>query len=276
MHISTSNSSFCHSWCTNGFCVVDRFNAMNRKEITTYQCNTIEQRFYHSELNIEDMRIRVSSTWREILCSWSYEIIDYFDLSRRTVAISLDLFDRFCAKRDNVYNESYARLTSLTTLYIAIKSHETKKIKLCTLTKVLNGYFLAEDILQMEIEILTSLKWTVNPPTTVDFISDILHILPVNLCIIVRRTIFDLSCYAAEMSVCDSFFIGIPRSIVAFAAIINVLDYEISPACCPIRYQKEFLNDLFLYLNLKKGGVEVTVVRKRLCDLLKKEVAKIK
>jgi len=241
---------------------------MRKQESKTYHCSTFEHNFSPSAVGIGGINIRLESHWREKVCSWSYEVIDYFQLSRKTVAISLDLFDRFFAKSGNMYDERRAHLTSLTTLYIAIKIHETKKVPIYALTQLCIGYFLREDIIKMEIEILKSLNWMVNPPTTVDFIYYMLTFLPVNICTPVRGVIFDLSCYVTELSVCDSSFVGIPRSIIAFAAILNVLDHEICPIFCPVGCQEEFLSDLYLCLDLNSGGNEINLVRKRLLDIL--------
>lgn len=257
----------CHPWCISGFCVVERIAAMRRQETRTYGYNGIEQNTYQSEV-IFDINIREKSNFREQICSWSYKIIDYFKLSRQTVAISLDLFDRFFAKRDSNWDESYTLLASLTTLYIAIKIHETKEVKLCTLMQLCFGHFRPGNIIQMELKILKSLKWMVNPPTTVDFIYHVLKLFPMNISTSVRRTIFELSCYTAELSVSDSFFVGTPRLIIAFAAIMNVLDYEVCLAKCPLSYREVFLSDLSLYLDLNCGGDEVNNIRKRLRDIL--------
>ena len=63
----------------------------------------------------------------------TYSVVDHFDLSRETVAISLSLFDRYCATLGNQCDGSIALLTSLTTLSVAVKINETKSIHLRTL-----------------------------------------------------------------------------------------------------------------------------------------------
>jgi len=257
----------CHPWCTSGFCVVDQISVMRRQETITYQCTTFKKILSQPEVSINGVNIRVNNSWREHICNWSYEIADYFGLSRQTVAISLDLFDRFFAKRGNTCDERSALLASLTTLYIAIKINETKKVKLCTLTQLCIEDVLPEDIAVMELKILKSLEWMVNPPTAVDFIHRVLILLPVNIHTPVQRTIFELSCYVAELSVCDSFFVKIPRSIIAFAAILNVLD-QICTLHFPMVCQEEFISDLYLCLKLDFGEDEINFVRQRLRYIL--------
>ena len=124
----------------------------------------------------------------------SYSVVDHFELSRETVAISIDLFDRYLATRGNRCNGSSALLTSLTTLYIAIKLNEPKKIKLTTLSNLSRGQFFPPDIEEMEFRILSSLDWMIHPPTVVSFVSHFLLFLP-QVHSSVRKDIFELSRY---------------------------------------------------------------------------------
>lgn len=253
------------NWHTRGTCAIDRIDAMRRQEIKVY--HTPKQSFPQSEIRIDDKKIRVNGKWREKICSWYFDIVDYFHLSRQTVAISLDLFDRFFAKRGDECDENLALLASLTILYIVIKTHDTKEFKLCDIARLCVGEFLPDDILRMELKILKALKWRVNPPTIVDYIFHILFFSPANSNT-PDRTIFELSCYVAEISLFDSYFIGMPRSIIAFASILNVLEDEICPFYCPVNYKEEFLNNLFMYLGFEREEGEVNSARKRLRSLL--------
>lgn len=259
----------CHPWCTSGCCVVDQISAMRKRESINYQCTTSKHFFSQPEFRIVSINNDgVKSNWRGKVCNWSYAIVDYFELSRQTVAISLDLFDRFFAKRGNECDERCVLMASLTTLFIAIKMNETKKVRSCTLTQLCIEDFHHEDITLMEITILKSLKWMVNPPTTVDFIHQAFRLLPVNIGAPVRSAILELSCYLAELSVCDSFFVGIPRSVIAVAAISNVLDCNVCPLYFSIVCQEEYISNLYLCLKLDYGEDEVDFVRKRLHNIL--------
>jgi len=241
--------------------LIDRINAMKRQEMAFY--------LYHMYLQpsrtrqCEDDRLEFYA-WREKICHWSYSVIDHFDLSRHTVAISLDLFDRFLATKGNKCKGSCALLISLTTLYIAVKINESKKIKLSTLTHLSRGQFDSQDIEKMEVKILKALSWLVHPPTVVDFIHQILKLLPVQIRQPVRYKIFELSRYTAELSVCDPFFIEYPPSMIAFAAILNVLKYEIDFDSCPAHYRDRFLSDLYENLNFHRDCTAVKDARDRL------------
>jgi len=241
--------------------LIDRINAMKRQEMAFYLYRMYVQPSQTRQC--EDDRLEFYA-WREKICHWSYSVIDHFELSRHTVAISLDLFDRFLATRGNKCDGSAALLTSLTTLYIAVKIHESKKIKLSTLTHLSRGQFDDRDIEKMEVKILKALSWLVHPPTIVDFIYHFLKLLPVQIRPPVRHEIFELSRYTAELSVCDPFFIEYPPSLIAFAAILNVLEYEINFDCCPAGCREKFLSDLYRDVDLHRGRTAVRRARDRL------------
>jgi len=60
-----------------------------------------------------------------------------------------------------------ALLTSLTTLFVAVKLNETKSIHLSTLADLSRHQFTANDIVLWELRLLKALSWRVNPPTHV-------------------------------------------------------------------------------------------------------------
>jgi hypothetical protein len=166
-----------------------------------------------------------------------------FDLSREVVSVSLDLFDRYLATRGNQCNGNLALLTSLTTLHIAIKLHDTKKIKIATLANLSRGQFGAKHIEEMEWKILFALGWQLHPPTQYAFVSHLLLLLPSEVHPAVRKEIFELSRYLTELSICDSYFVDVNNSTVAFAAILNVMD-DLSYARLSAGLREKYLRDL--------------------------------
>lgn len=206
--------------------------------------------------------------WREKICHWTYNVIDHFDLQRETVAISIDLFDRVIAVRGNKCDGDMALLVSLTTLYIAIKLHEKKKIKLCTLTQLSRGQFGPRDIEQMEMDILRDLTWFVHPPTVLEFIEYLLKFLPQEVNMTTRYDVFEYSRYLAELSVCDPFFIEHDASNIAFAAILNVLECDIGYDCISHKSRERFFRDLDTHLHFQRGKPSVRLARDRLQIML--------
>lgn len=234
--------------------VVDRVIVMRQQEMTSYALKMYLPSESTASLNV---------SWREKICHWSYNVVDHFDLSREVVAISLSLFDRFLATRNNECNGNLALLTSLTTLHLAIKLHDTKKIRISTLANLSRGQFGATDIEQMEWCILQALQWKVHPPTAYSFVYQILLFLPQEASAAVRKEIFELSRYLTELTVCDSFFVDANQSWIAFAAILNVLeDLPYTRLSAGIR--ERFLRDLRDLVSLNYRSTEVIAARQRI------------
>jgi len=200
-----------------------------------------------------------------LLCCRSYSVVDHFELSRETVAISIDIFDRYLATRGNRCNGSSALLTSLTTLYIAIKLNEPKKIKLTTLSNLSRGQFFPPDIEEMEFRILSSLNWMVHPPTVVSFVSHFLLFLP-QVHSSVRKDIFELARYLAELSICDSFFVDCSASTIAYSAVLNVMD-DISLSRISAGARHRFLAELYERVGLDHRDDDVRTARERLREI---------
>ena len=195
----------------------------------------------------------------------SYSVVDHFELSRETVAISIDLFDRYLATRGNRCNGSSALLTSLTTLYIAIKLNEPKKIKLTTLSNLSRGQFFPPDIEEMEFRILSNLDWMVHPPTVVSFVSHFLLFLP-QVHSSVRKDIFELARYLAELSICDAFFVDCSSSTIAYSAVLNVMD-DISLSRISAGARHRFLAELYERVGLDHRTDDVRTARERLREI---------
>lgn len=188
-----------------------------------------------------------------------------FDLSREVVAVSLDLFDRFMASRGNECTGNLALLASLTTLHIACKlhNHESKKIKLATLASLSRGQFGPKHIEEMELRVLSALGWKLHPPTQYAFVSHLMLLLPVEAHPTARKEMFELSRYLTELAVCDTYFVGIKHSAVAFAAILNVMD-DLPYARLPAGIRAKFLRDLAETLGLSYADPIVVASRDRL------------
>lgn len=186
-----------------------------------------------------------------------------FDLSREVVAVSLSLFDRYLATHGNKCNGNMALLTSLTTLHIAIKLHETKKIKLSTLANLSRGQFGPKDIELMEWKVLSAVGWRLHPPTQYSFVTHLLLFLPQEVNSTARKGLNELSKYVTELAVCDSYFVDVHNSVVAFAAILNVMeDMNYSKLSGGLR--ENFLSTLTYNVGLHRSAIDVVNARQRL------------
>jgi lipoyl(octanoyl) transferase len=211
-------------------CIISRLKVMRSQEQSTYSYRNYEPPMFppypstSSRYNVDESIPHINSSWREKICLWSFSVVDHFDLSRDVVAVSMSLFDRFLATRGNRCNGSTARLASLAVLHIAIKVNEVRRIKLGTLANFSRGQFGPRDIEEMEWDVLTSLDWKIHPPTSMSFVSHLLLLLPPQIDDACKEEIYSLSRYITELSVCDSAFVEVNPSSVAFAAILISLE----------------------------------------------------
>jgi hypothetical protein len=236
--------------------LVDRVSAMREQEETSYTYSN-----YRPETDDPDNRLNV--VWREKICHWSYNVVDHFDLSREMVAISMSLFDRYMATRGNECTGNMALLTSLTTLHLAIKLHDSKKIKISTLANLSRGQFGPAHIEEMEMIVLNALGWAVHPPTAYSFVSHLLLFLPQEAPANTKKDLYELSRYLTELTVCDSFFVEQNPSTVAFASILNAME-DMSYSRLSAGIREKLLRDLAEKLHFNCRDPAVAEARERL------------
>ena len=241
-------------------CVLERIQTMMLQEQTSYR---YESYFPPMSLNDFERVSKMNTGWREKICQWSYNVVDHFDLPREVVAVSLNLFDRYLATQANQCSGNLALLASLTTLHIAIKVHSEKNVKISTLASLSRGQFGANDIEKMEWQIFSALKWRLHPPTLFALVSHLLMIFSDDVHHSVKKELFEIAIYVAELSVCDSYFVKFPASVVALAAIMNVID-DMPEHKLTQRDRTMFWTDVTLHLRGLAYSTKLQAARGRL------------
>eukprot|EP00566_Odontella_aurita_P020904 CAMPEP_0113529786 /NCGR_PEP_ID=MMETSP0015_2-20120614/2582_1 /TAXON_ID=2838 /ORGANISM="Odontella" /LENGTH=361 /DNA_ID=CAMNT_0000428445 /DNA_START=118 /DNA_END=1200 /DNA_ORIENTATION=+ /assembly_acc=CAM_ASM_000160 len=239
--------------------LTDRILAMRKQELQYNIRHYVRNITGGSDADITE------NNWREKIVTWTFSVVDFFDLAREVVAFSLSLFDRFLATRGNRCNGNSALLISLTTLHIAIKLNERRRIKLSTLANLGRGQFGPKHIEEMEWIILTTLGWRVHPPTAVAFVSNLLSFLP-EVHPAIKNDIYELAKYLTELSVCDAFFVDIPASTIAYASILNVMEElrQFGRSYLPSRVRDRFVRNLSEKVYMDHTSVDVVHARHEL------------
>jgi len=163
--------------------------------------------------------------WRETISEYLYRFVDCYEIPREMVSISMCYFDRYCATRANRCSREETHLAAVTSLYLAIKIHNTQKLMIQDLVRLTKGQFGVHEFKTMERDILSALRWRMNPPTPTAFIQHLLDFLPssqVDPSLI--NYLYQVSQYLVELSVCDSYFVWHKPSSVAFASILVALE----------------------------------------------------
>ncbi|CAD8123361.1 unnamed protein product [Paramecium sonneborni] len=105
----------------------------------------------------------INQLMRAILLDWMMEVAMEFRLKRQTFHLSIFYLDSFLSKKQA--NKQNLQLIGLTSLLIANKVEEIIPIGIKQFEIAANNGYTKDEILNMELDILFTLKWHVNPPS---------------------------------------------------------------------------------------------------------------
>eukprot|EP00521_Asterionellopsis_glacialis_P014552 CAMPEP_0195293212 /NCGR_PEP_ID=MMETSP0707-20130614/11987_1 /TAXON_ID=33640 /ORGANISM="Asterionellopsis glacialis, Strain CCMP134" /LENGTH=357 /DNA_ID=CAMNT_0040353875 /DNA_START=17 /DNA_END=1090 /DNA_ORIENTATION=- len=261
---------------------VDHLQVMMKQEASTY---VLRSDYLHQE---NDNLDQVNDSWRRKICEWSFEVVDHFGFDREVVSIALNYLDRFVASNSlsaeggSSISRREFQLVAVTSLYLAIKLHgETdsfdgprRKLKIGAFVELSRGLFNIETLETMENGILNALEWRMNPPTTVRFVACLLRQLPEwPKCEFskehgqVASSLFEMSRYLTELSVCVSSFLNFNPSVIAYAAILCSMDALSESAPIPYECRLDFLNNVLDATGLGPEDQQVRQARAMLQEL---------
>ena len=229
----------------------------------------------------------VSEGWRRKLCEWCYEVVDHFGFDREAVFYALNFLDRAVAARSEASLTPVAKrefqLLAVTSLYMSLKIHgetETaegprRKLRIDAFVELSRGFFQVDVIEDMESKMLDNLRWKVNPPTCLKFVSTYLRFCPkwsssdyhlphAN----VVGGIYDVARYLCELSVCvSSFSFTCKTSTIAYASILCAIEALQSSLPLPYAVRVAFQNSIAEANGLLPNDQEVLRVRAMLKEL---------
>jgi len=149
---------------------------MLRKEESAYQVSD-----YLSHLPVDECGKRpIDPVAREAILKWYLQIIELCGMSLNTAAIAVSILDRFSsspAAKEFLTDRNKFKLASLAAIYTAIKIHEKETISSAYVAKLSGGVSTKEDVERMEMKILQTISWLLNPPTAIWFAQSFLRLL---------------------------------------------------------------------------------------------------
>lgn len=161
---------------------------------------------------------------------WYYEVVNYCNFSRNNVEIAISYIDRFLMTHNGqiiFIDENKLQLAYMTALYTAIKIHELNGAfspKLVS-TFLSHNKYTIDEIVNMEMFILNSINWNMNPPITNEFIQLLLLLIPNS---IMNTNMIDVATHLSEIqseiAIADYTFISSKASIIAYSALINSIE----------------------------------------------------
>jgi len=189
--------------------------------------NAIEDNTFNASMPIDE-------DWRCKMVEWSYSISDHFELDRNTVAVAMNIFDRFMSiitteihdEEENIQGVVYYQLAAMICLYTAVKIHEPVAFEPKIISLMSGGVYSEEQVTDMEQTILHTVQWRLNPPTPITFVHCFLSMIPIE--IIDPKTgdynaILELTKHQIELGIKDYSSVVSHASSMALAALTNAI-----------------------------------------------------
>lgn len=154
------------------------------------------------------------------------------EFDREIVSVAASCLDRHLAV--HAVDDRGFRLAGMTALYLAIKLHSHRKLRVSHFVRMSHGAFSSEEIEEAELDMLRTLHWRVNPVTPRAVCRELLRLLP-------RPGggddgdddedyyedddgIEETALFLTELSVCDYRLATRSPSCVALAAVALAID----------------------------------------------------
>lgn len=202
---------------------------MMQKEITTY---TSGDYLHQQVLDNQDDTIMITESDRLIIVDWCYSVADTCKLDRETVAVAMEMVDRFLSKPSRLayhvlHDRDQFQLLVITAMYLTIKTAQSVVHGCDFVASTSKGTYCMEDIEAMEINLLQGLSWHICAPTSMQMAHYILSLLLPHLDIeeSMWALILDEIKYQTEHAVRDYNLSIYRQSTVAVAAIMISLEH---------------------------------------------------
>ncbi len=295
-HSETPDSSVCTS--RQADCYHDQLSTMLAQEsVDAYLCvdylnllNPLSGEGENENCTPIDVSCRVKMT------QWCYHLVDYSNFKRSTVSVAMSLLDRYlsafsacpCAQQAIECRKTF-QLACMSTLFMAMKMNEDTDFDSRHLSSLSREAYTAQDILDMERQILHTLKWRLNAPVALDFLKYLMSVLPSfqderqrRICLSddTLSSIFDLCAFQIEVAVGDYYFVTQKQSTIAIASFLNVLEANANIFCCDTEDDlmmlsgnnhfiiNSLLEEIRFFTNVNIFTIEMDDARQRLNQLL--------
>ncbi|KAL7481786.1 hypothetical protein ACHAW6_007509 [Cyclotella cf. meneghiniana] len=201
--------------------LIDQIIIMQKQERKAYRCSD-----YMTSPNTV-----VSASDRQALCNWGYiTIAACHCVDRSAAVVAFSYFDRFMstshpsAQRALVCIHDY-QLAFVACLVIALKVHSGFNVEADFVSSVVcSNMYEAEEIIEMEKQVLEALQWRLTGPTPHDFIDRFLEVVqPIETVHLEFLTHFSKA--LAEFSLTKYSIALHAPSIIAYSSILCALEY---------------------------------------------------
>ena len=168
---------------------------------------SIENNNLPSEDYISLKQTDINEKMRVILINWIIEVHFKFHLLSETLFICINIIDRYLSKKN--INRKYLQLLGVTSLFIACKYEEIYAPTLKDLIFMTDNAYQAEEMIQMESDILNIIHFDLSFPTSLRFLEIYRHYLDID------QINFYRCCYLNEVSLVNYNLCSFNPSLIA-------------------------------------------------------------
>ena len=172
-------------------------------------------------LDLNQKQIRQYLGWRRDMASWLLDTAQLYGIHPSTVEAAQSMLDRLSTfDKDITEDFELYQLSCFVCLLIARKVNESKRLfKKSEIQELNRECFSQEELDHMEMYVLYSLNWRIQPPTTIDIADKLLDLIPYSLLpdrdAIQERLNTDL-----RLALVESRFLKFKASSIALASVI--------------------------------------------------------
>ncbi len=148
------------------------------------QCAVYAYEIYHNLLiseRSETFRIKsnflsscrsmdVSSSHRRVLVNWMVQVHGNYKLVPDTLHIAVDILDRYLQSRSNFVTKRNLQLVGVTAILLASKYEDVYPPSIMDITYIAADIYTADEVRQMEVEILEALEYQLGKPNALTFL----------------------------------------------------------------------------------------------------------
>ena len=178
--------------------------------------------------NNVDRTLDIDRECRKKMVAWSYQVIDFCKFNRETVEIAMSYLDRFLCTPTGIHalqDRSVYQLAAMASLYTAVKIHEPEAMDPALVSNLSRGTYTANEIEEMEFIIIQSLRWRLNPPTTLSFVREFMKLTSIEaLDEPTRIVVYELCKFQAEFATSNHDFVEAQASEKAYHSFMNALE----------------------------------------------------
>lgn len=164
------------------------------------------------EANYMDGQPHVNAKMRAILVDWLVDVHKKYKLRQETLFLAIGLIDRFLERRTTA--RRHLQLVGVAALLIAAKFEELYPPQVQDFVYITDKAYTKEEVIKMEVSILTALDFKVCQPTAVHFME---RFHRVNGCTQAHR---DLAQYLLELTLVEYRMVRYSASHLAAAALL--------------------------------------------------------